>query len=95
MIVREPVVRPTPQSKIQKVGQDALSLLAEVGKAVMICVGAFSNMRFMLTKRSRAEIIRQMYVCAVKNLPVITVVGFFIGMILSLQIGIELRRYNQ
>ncbi len=95
MIVREPVVRPTPQNVIQRVGQDALSLIAEVGKAVMICVGAFTNMRFMLTKRSRAEIVRQIYVCAVRNLPVITVVGFFIGMILSLQIGIELRRYNQ
>ncbi len=95
MIVREPVVRSTPQNAIQKIGQDVLSLLAEVGKAVMICVGAFSNMRYMFTKRSRAEIIRQMYIYAVKSLPVITVVGFFIGMILSLQIGIELRRYNQ
>ncbi len=95
MIVREPTHSSEPQNAVQKVGQGVISTLGEIGKAVMICVGAFSNMRYMLTKRSRDEIVRQFYVCAVKSLPVVTVVGFFIGMILSLQIGIELRRYNQ
>jgi len=95
MIVRDPVLRLPPKHFIQKIGQYFISVLAEVGKASMICVGAFTNMRFMFTRRARAEIIRQMYISAVKSLPVVSVVAFFIGMILALQIGIELRRYNQ
>ena len=95
MIVREPTHNSEPQNGVQTVGQNVILVLGQIGKAMMICVGAFSNMRYMLTKRSRGEIVRQIFVCAVKSLPVITVVGFFIGMILSLQIGIELRRYNQ
>jgi len=42
-------------------------------------------MRYALTRRSRAEIVRQLYACAVKSLPVVTVVAFFIGMVLALQ----------
>jgi phospholipid/cholesterol/gamma-HCH transport system permease protein len=95
MIVREPVPRSEPRNAVQKLGQDFIGVIAEVGKAAMICGGAFANMRYALTRRSRHEIVRQIHVCAVKSLPVVSVVAFFIGMILALQIGIELRRYNQ
>ena len=95
MIVREPVPRPEPRNALQKLGQDFIGVIAEVGKAAMICAGAFANMRYAMTRRSRQEIVRQIHVCAVKSLPVVSVVAFFIGMILALQIGIELRRYNQ
>lgn len=95
MIVQEPNIRPEPQNLLQAWGQDAISIVEEIGRATMICVGAFSNMRYMFTKRARKEIVMQIYVSAVKSLPVVTVVAFFIGMILALQIGIELRRYNQ
>lgn len=95
MIVREPVQRPEPHSAVQRLGQYFIGVLGEVGKAAMICAGAFANMRYALTRRSRQEIVRQIHVCAVKSLPVVSVVAFFIGMILALQIGIELRRYNQ
>ena len=90
MIVQEPNIRPEPQNLLQAWGQDAIVVVEEIGRATMICVGAFSNMRYMFTKRSRKEIVMQIYVCAVKSLPVVTVVAFFIGMILALQIGIEL-----
>ncbi len=95
MIVREPMLRPAPKHAIQHLGQFLIGVLGELGRAALICSGAFFNMRFMFTRRSRAEIVRQMYICAVKSLPVVSVVAFFIGMILALQIGIELRRYNQ
>lgn len=95
MIVREPVPRSEPRNALQKLGQDFIGVIAEVGKAAMICAGAFANMRYAMTRRSRQEIVRQIHVCAVKSLPVVSVVAFFIGMILALQIGIELRRYNQ
>ena len=95
MIVREPVPRIEPSNAVQKLGQDFIGVIAEVGKASLICSGAFANMRYAMTRRSRREIVRQIHVCAVKSLPVVSVVAFFIGMILALQIGIELRRYNQ
>ena len=95
MIVREPVVRPVPTSAVQRLGQRTLAVMGEVGRAAMICLGAVGAMRFVLVKRSRREIVRQLHACAVKSLPVVSVVAFFIGMILALQIGIELRVYNQ
>lgn len=95
MITREPNFRDESAGFLQRMGQSMIAFVGEVGKASMICGGAFANMRYALTRRSRQEIIRQIHVCAVKSLPVVSVVAFFIGMILALQIGIELRRYNQ
>ena len=57
--------------------------MGEVGRAAMICLGAVGAMRFVLVKRSRREIVRQLHACAVKSLPVVSVVAFFIGMILA------------
>lgn len=95
MIIQEPLFQEEPKNVFQRIGQAVIATIAEVGKASLICIGAFASMRYAFNKRSRREITRQMYVCAVKSLPVVTVVAFFIGMILALQIGIELRRYNQ
>ena len=95
MIVREPVLREPARSAVQRLGRRVFAILAEVGRAAMICVGAVAAMRFAFTARSRADIVKQMHFCAVRSLPVVSVVAFFIGMILALQIGIELRVYNQ
>src|SRR5574344_6004 len=46
-------------------------------------------------KRQRAEWVKQMYLVGIKSLPIVTIVGMFTGMILALQVGLELRRYNQ
>jgi len=95
MIVREPVQRQPPRTAIQRLGQGVFVAIGEVGRAAMICFGAIGAMRFAFARRSRTEIVRQLHVSAVKSIPVVTVVAFFIGMILALQLGIELRRYNQ
>ena len=95
MIVREPVLRTQPRNALQACGQRVFQIIGEIGRASMICFGGIAQMRYVLRKRSRKEVVRQLHVCAVKSLPVVTVVAFFIGMILALQIGIELRRYNQ
>lgn len=95
MIVREPVLRTQPRNALQACGQRVFQIIGEIGRASMICFGGIAQMRYVLGKRSRKEVVRQLHVCAVKSLPVVTVVAFFIGMILALQIGIELRRYNQ
>lgn len=76
-------------------GQPVIRGLMEIGRATTIASGAFASMRFALQKRNRREIVAQMYTGGIKSLPVVTVVAFFIGMILALQIGIELRKFNQ
>lgn len=95
MITREPPPFLPPRNAIQRLGQACLRGLGEVGRATNIALGAFAAMRHAFSRRSRAEIVQQMYVGGIKSLPVVTVVAFFIGMILALQIGIELRKFNQ
>lgn len=38
---------------------------------------------------------RQLYSSGIRTLPVVTLVSLFTGMILALQVGLELRRFNQ
>jgi len=45
--------------------------------------------------RQRAEWIKQMYTAGIRSLPLISIVAMFTGMILALQVGLEMRRYNQ
>lgn len=44
---------------------------------------------------ARHDLMRQLYATGVRTLPVLTVVSLFTGMILALQVGLELRRFNQ
>lgn len=44
---------------------------------------------------SRHDLMRQLYATGVRTLPVLLVVSLFTGMILALQVGLELRRFNQ
>lgn len=61
-------------------------------------IGAETVLKFPLVFRnrdSRAELSHQLYKTGISTLPVVTVVSLFIGMILALQVGLELRRFNQ
>ena len=95
MITREPVRFEEPRNVFQRLGQSVLRGLMEIGRATNIALGSFAAMRYLFQKRSRREAVAQMYAGGIKSLPVVTVVAFFIGMILALQIGIELRKFNQ
>jgi len=95
MITREPLALPAPDNWIQALGQYVLLQALEVGRAARICGGGFAEMRHALSRRSRHEILMQMYTGGIKSLAVVSVVALFIGMIMALQIGIELRNYNQ
>ena len=46
-------------------------------------------------RTGRADLAAQLYATGIRTLPVVTVVALFTGMILSLQVGIELARFNQ
>lgn len=47
-----------------------------------------------MSKRSRHEVLYQLYVTGIRSLGVISVVAAFTGMILALQTGLELRRFG-
>lgn len=49
----------------------------------------------LVRSRARADLATQLYATGIRTLPVVTVVSLFTGMILSLQVGIELARFNQ
>ena len=61
----------------------------------MMALEAFGFMRYAGSKRSRHEVLYQMFLTGIKSLGVITVVALFTGMILALQTGLELRRFGQ
>ena len=56
-------------------------------------VGYFPSVIFR--SRARADLFDQLYATGIRTLPVVTVVSLFTGMILALQVGLELRRFNQ
>lgn len=68
--------------------------VADAGYAVRILLHSWG--RLVPDFRLRWRFIRdQFVVCAIAPLPVVCVVGLFTGMILALQLGIELAKYGQ
>ena len=95
MVSREPEYYPPPKSRVGELGRHILAGCRSVGLATLMLAEAVLAMRVMLAPRSRREIGTQMYTAGIKSLGVITVVAVFTGMILALQTGIALRKFNQ
>lgn len=77
-----------------RVGRVLLHHLRDTGRAILMLLEASWHSRTILKPRTMHDILHQMYVYGIKSLGVITVVGLFIGMILALQTGLELRRFG-
>ncbi len=95
MITREPVYLPPPANRLGALGREVMLSLLELGRGCMMMVRAFAALRGIRHPRLATEIVMQMYLGGIRSLPVITIVAVFTGMILSLQTGLELRRFNQ
>ena len=96
MITREPYEYPETAGRLECLFLATQEGLAETGRAVLLGVRAIRALPVIVRQsRPRAEFMRQMYICGIESLPVITVVALFTGMILAFQTGIELRRFNQ
>ncbi len=95
MITREPEYFPPPANMVGSVGRYVMFFCRDVGRATMLLVLSLISLRYVFTPRARREVVVQMYTSGIKSLGVITVVAVFTGMILALQTGIELRRFNQ
>lgn len=95
-VVREPMWDDAPRSRVQGVVRHLTKFLSSLGWAARIMGCSMAAFPAVLCRRSgRADFVRQLYVTGIRTLPVITVVSLFIGMILALQVGLELRRFNQ
>jgi phospholipid/cholesterol/gamma-HCH transport system permease protein len=65
---------------------------------IIVIAAPFWDLSFpsVLSKSSsRRDLMRHLYATGIRTLPVVTVTSFFTGMILSLQVGLELARFNQ
>lgn len=96
MIMREPHQYPTTTNSFQDLGREGLLIVSETGRCGMLFAQALGAARHLFTSaRMRQETVAQMYVAGIRSIPVITIVAVFTGMILSLQTGLALSRYNQ
>ena len=81
--------------KIIREGVNA-NIFSGIGRAGRLAVEAFAYMPHVLVNGdARRSVLRQLYSTGIRTLPVITVVGLFTGMILGLQVGLALRKFNQ
>lgn len=95
-VSREPVWDDAPRNKAQGVVRRLLSIFSSVGWSFRIFAESLAAFPSVFVRgSSRAELSKQLYVTGIRTLPVITVVSLFTGMILALQVGLELRRFNQ
>lgn len=71
-------------------------LMRGVGRgAVLLFRGTIALPHLLAHRDARCRFVRQLYVTGINSLPVVSVVAVFTGMILALQTGLELQRWNQ
>ena len=73
-----------------------IGVVAAVGRTGIVMARSVASFPAVFVRRSgRADLFRQLYATGIRTLPVISVVALFTGMILALQVGLELARFNQ
>lgn len=93
---REPLYEDVPSNHWEALRRYAVGLFLAVGRCGRLAIESLACLPVTLARRdSRAAFMKQLYVAGIRTLPVITVVGLFTGMILGLQVGLALRRFNQ
>ena len=95
MLSHEPEYFPPSLNSLGRIGRSFLFAARETGRATLLFLQALGGARHVFQPRPRREVVVQLYVTGIRSLGVITVVAIFTGMILALQTGIELRRFNQ
>lgn len=95
-ITREPLYEDAPSGRLAALHRHVVAWFASIGQTVRLMVESFAYLPgTFLRRRGRAELVKQLYSTGIRTLPVISVVGMFAGMILALQVGLALRRFNQ
>ena len=95
-ITRESSYEDAPKGRLEALRRHVVTFFANVGNTGRLAVESLACLPAVLARGdSRAAFMRQLYVTGIRTLPVISVVGLFTGMILGLQVGLVLRRWNQ
>lgn len=95
-ITREPLYEDAPAGRLAALYRHVVAWFASIGRSVRLMLESFAYLPGVVFRgRSRGEFVKQLYSTGIRTLPVITVVGLFAGMILGLQVGLALRRFNQ
>ena len=95
MITREPQIYDPPPNAMAAAGRGIIGACRGTGQALLLLLGAAAKAPFMFTRKNRDDVMLQLYLVGIKSLGVVSVVALFTGMILALQVGLELRRYGQ
>lgn len=74
-------------------GNNILDVIDFAGYAVLLFLKTLYYSKNAFSKRR--EIVKQMFDAGIRTFVVVSIVAMFTGMILTLQTGIELKRYNQ
>jgi phospholipid/cholesterol/gamma-HCH transport system permease protein len=74
-------------------GKGVIDFFDQTGFTVRLAFAVVFYLKDVVRKRE--EIVKQMYYAGIKTFIVCTIVGIFIGMILALQAGLEMREYGQ
>lgn len=71
-------------------------IVLSIGWSGLVLVKTLAYFPSVIFRRTgRVDLMRQLYSTGIRTLPVLTVVALFMGMILALQVGLELARFNQ
>jgi phospholipid/cholesterol/gamma-HCH transport system permease protein len=95
MITREPHLFDPPANPFAAAGRGIIMACQGTGQGLLLLLGAAAQTPFLFSRRNREDVMRQLYLVGIKSLGVVSVVALFTGMILALQVGLELRRYGQ
>ncbi len=95
MITREPQIYDPPPNVAVAAGRGVIGACQGSGQALLLLLGAAAQVPHLFSRRNRADVLHQLYLVGIKSLGVVSVVALFTGMILALQVGLELRRYGQ
>lgn len=95
-ITREPIYESMPSGFLDALARSVVVKFSSVGRCGRLAVESLAYLPSVLVRAdSRAAFLRQLYTAGIRTLPVISVVGLFTGMILGLQVGLALMRFNQ
>ena len=95
MITREPQIFDPPANAFAAAGRAIITACQGTGQALLMLLGAAAQTPHLFSRKNRDDVMRQLYLVGIKSLGVVSVVALFTGMILALQVGLELRRYGQ
>lgn len=90
---REPEYYPAGANFLESLGRNLLLTLRNAGRAMLMLLEALRWLPAVFARRD--EVIRQLYIGGIKSFGAVSVVALFSGMVLSLQMGLELQRYGQ